>query len=124
MDGDDASAVESIDDASDAGASGNCVPTLERGNEGKGQVGNLSHSRQIGNLSHLSKTAAQGVGYREVIEFLEGRHSLEETVELVKTHTRQLAKRQSTWFRSLSECRFVPMSGEVDSREIAEIIAR
>ena len=48
----------------------------------------------------LSKTARQGVGYREVIEHLEGLHSLDETIELVKIHTRQLAKRQSTWFRN------------------------
>ena len=51
------------------------------------------------------KTARQAVGYREVIEHLEGRRTLAETVELVQLHTRQLAKRQYTWFRSLGECR-------------------
>ena len=55
----------------------------------------------------LSRTARQAVGYREVIEHLEGRRNLAETIELVQQHTRQLAKRQATWFRSLSECRFV-----------------
>jgi tRNA dimethylallyltransferase len=70
----------------------------------------------------LSKTAGQAVGYREVIDYLEGRQSLDETIELVKIHTRQLAKRQSTWFRSLSECRFIPMSAQADSRAIVEKI--
>jgi tRNA dimethylallyltransferase len=67
----------------------------------------------------LSKTARQAVGYCEVIEHLAGDRGLAETIELVKTHTRQLAKRQATWFRSLSECRFVPFSGTVEAGEIA-----
>lgn len=71
----------------------------------------------------LSHTARQAVGYREVIEHLEGRYSLTQTVELVQQHTRQLAKRQNTWFRSLSECRFVPMSEQVVPAEVAEQIA-
>jgi tRNA dimethylallyltransferase len=68
----------------------------------------------------LSRTARQAVGYREVIEHLEGRHSLAETIELVTRHTRQLAKRQATWFRSLSECRFVAVSGRVDAEKVVE----
>ena len=67
--------------------------------------------------------ARQAVGYREVIEHLEGRRSLAETIELVRRHTRQLAKRQCTWFRSLSECRFVAVSGELQPAETARLIA-
>ena len=55
----------------------------------------------------LSRTAGQAVGYREVIEHLAGERDLPTTIQLVKTRTRQFAKRQMTWFRSLSECRFV-----------------
>ena len=65
------------------------------------------------------KTAGQAVGYREVIEHLRGGRDLPETIDLVKTHTRQLAKRQGTWFRSLSECRFVAVAGRIDAAEIA-----
>ena len=46
-----------------------------------------------------NKTAMQAIGYRQVIEHLRGERSLEETVALVKTRTRQFAKRQMTWFR-------------------------
>ena len=70
----------------------------------------------------LSKTAAQAVGYREVLEHLQGRGTLAETVAQVKLHTRQLAKRQGTWFRSLSECRRVPLAAESDPAEVAEQI--
>lgn len=71
----------------------------------------------------LSRTARQAVGYREVIEHLEGQHTLAETVELVDQHTRQLAKRQMTWFRSLSECRFIAVPEPLDAEELAEKIA-
>ncbi len=71
----------------------------------------------------LSKTACQALGYREVIEHLAGRRSLSETIELVKTHTRQFAKRQGTWFRSLSECRFVPLPHQHDPAATARQIA-
>jgi tRNA dimethylallyltransferase len=72
----------------------------------------------------LSKTARQAVGYREVIEHLEGRNGLAETIDRVKMHTRQFAKRQGTWFRSLSECRFVPVDASMAPAEIAGRIAQ
>jgi hypothetical protein len=53
--------------------------------------------------------AAQGVGYREVLEFLEGRAPLEATVARVQARTRQFAKRQATWFRGLVEVRPWPV---------------
>ncbi|MFH1921484.1 MAG: tRNA (adenosine(37)-N6)-dimethylallyltransferase MiaA [Planctomycetota bacterium] len=68
------------------------------------------------------KTAAQALGYREVIEHLEGERGLSETIDLVKTHTRQFAKRQRTWFRSLSECRFMPVEDPIDPAEVARRI--
>lgn len=43
-------------------------------------------------------TAMQALGYRQVVEYLDGTRSLSETVDLVKSRTRQYAKRQMTWF--------------------------
>ncbi len=70
----------------------------------------------------LGRTANQAVGYREVLDHLAGRLSLDEAVEQVKTRTRRFAKRQATWFRSLSECRSVPIEDELSAEEIAERI--
>lgn len=42
--------------------------------------------------------ALQTVGYREVFDYLDGRISLDEAVELVKRNTRRYAKRQVTYF--------------------------
>ena len=71
----------------------------------------------------LSITARQAVGYAEVIDYLEGRHDFAAAFESVKTHTRQLAKRQATWFRSLKECRFISLGSDTPVSEIAERIA-
>ncbi len=43
--------------------------------------------------------AATGIGYREIVSFIEGRSSAAEAVDEVKKHTRQYAKRQYTWFK-------------------------
>lgn len=43
--------------------------------------------------------AIQGIGYKEVTEYLDGLCSLEESVELVKRKSRNYAKRQLTWFK-------------------------
>lgn len=47
----------------------------------------------------LSKEAAQAAGYRELAEYIQGSCTLEEAVSATKTRSRQLAKRQLTWFR-------------------------
>jgi tRNA dimethylallyltransferase len=70
----------------------------------------------------LGRTASQAVGYREVIELIEGRYGLDETRQRVKVRTRRFAKRQNTWFRSLSECRSVPVREEIDPANIASQI--
>jgi len=50
-------------------------------------------------LPYRQLNALQTVGYSEMFEYLDGNISLEQAVEAVKTHTRQYAKRQLTWFR-------------------------
>ena len=44
-------------------------------------------------------TAMQGLGYKEVVEYLNGKCSKEEMIEKIKMETRRYAKRQLTWFR-------------------------
>ena len=46
-----------------------------------------------------SGTAAAAIGYKELVEHLEGRCSLSEAVEAIKLASRRYAKRQLTWFR-------------------------
>lgn len=44
-------------------------------------------------------TAAQAIGYKEIVDYLEGRCTLPEAVEMIKLSSRRYAKRQLTWFR-------------------------
>lgn len=46
-----------------------------------------------------SLVSMQGLGYKEIIDYLEGRTTLEEAVYILKRDTRHFAKRQLTWFR-------------------------
>ncbi|MFZ7120455.1 MAG: tRNA (adenosine(37)-N6)-dimethylallyltransferase MiaA [Eubacteriaceae bacterium] len=41
----------------------------------------------------------QGLGYKEIVKYLNGYYSLEEAIEIIKRDTRRFAKRQLTWFR-------------------------
>lgn len=70
------------------------------------------------------RTARQALGYAEVIEHLEAGISLEETVENIKAHTRQFAKRQHTWFRNLEECQSVKLTGAESATEIVDRIVQ
>jgi tRNA dimethylallyltransferase len=49
----------------------------------------------------------QGIGYKEIILYLEGNITLEEAVEMIKQETRRFAKRQLTWFRREKEVTFI-----------------
>ncbi len=71
----------------------------------------------------LSAVAAQGVGYREVIEMLEGKAGLTATMERVRARSRQLAKRQCTWFRGLVEVRPWPVLPDNDVERVADRLA-
>ncbi|MFQ6866292.1 tRNA (adenosine(37)-N6)-dimethylallyltransferase MiaA [Blautia sp.] len=49
----------------------------------------------------------QGLGYKEILDYLEGKYSLEEAVRILKRDTRHFAKRQLTWFRREQEVTWV-----------------
>ena len=48
-------------------------------------------------------TAMQGLGYKEVIDYIEGKYTKEEMIEKIKMESRRYAKRQLTWFRKNKE---------------------
>jgi tRNA dimethylallyltransferase len=69
-----------------------------------------------------NKFAMQAIGYRQVVEHLRGERGLAETIELVKTRTRQFAKRQLTWFRRHGNCEWIELKpGEPAAETLAKI---
>ena len=48
---------------------------------------------------HRGMVSMQGLGYKEILSYLDGEMPLEEAVRILKRDTRHFAKRQLTWFR-------------------------
>jgi len=67
----------------------------------------------LDNPRGLSKQAKQALGYKEVIQYLDGGLTLDDAKEMVKQSTRRFAKRQMTWFRSFSDIQWL----EADEHE-------
>ncbi len=94
----------------------------------------------------LGQTARQGLGYKEVIDWLEQNTAMAATdqqpignvisrpeshppgislvAQLIQTRTRQFAKRQHTWFRNLEEAHPIEISGRESPSEIAATLMR
>jgi tRNA dimethylallyltransferase len=69
-----------------------------------------------------NQTAMQALGYRQVVAYLRGERGLAETIELVKTRTRQFAKRQLTWFRRRGNWQWLELKpGETAGETLARI---
>jgi tRNA dimethylallyltransferase len=61
------------------------------------EAGLVEEVKKLLPYKHLN--ALQTVGYAEIFDYLDGKTSLKEAIELMKTNTRQYAKRQMTWFK-------------------------
>ena len=53
----------------------------------------------LDNGCNKNMVSMQGIGYKEIIDYIENNISLEDAAELIKKNTRHFAKRQLTWFR-------------------------
>lgn len=62
-----------------------------------GLVEEVQNLRRIG--CNRQMVSMQGLGYKEILSYLEGEYSLEEAIYRIKRDTRHFAKRQLTWFR-------------------------
>lgn len=62
--------------------------------------GLLEEVTKVAKNHSFSEAGLQGIGYKEFEQYFIGNQTLEETIELIKTHTRQFVKRQYTWFKN------------------------
>lgn len=62
-----------------------------------------------------SAQSMQAIGYKEIVAMLEGRCTMEETVETIKRNSRRYAKRQMTWFRRDPRVRWLDTSQYEDA---------
>ena len=66
----------------------------------------------------ISRTARQALGYKELIEHLEGRCTLDAAIAMIVTGTRQLAVRQERWFRRDPRVRWI----DIEADPVAEAL--
>ena len=70
----------------------------------------------------LSPTARQAIGYAEAIDLLEGRCTQKEAMAKTVVRTRQLAKRQRTWFRHQADVKWIELAAGMDVQRTAELV--
>ena len=58
---------------------------------------------------HRGQTSMQGLGYKEILDYLDGSCTLDEAVYILKRDTRHFAKRQLTWFRRERDVRWLDL---------------
>ncbi len=75
-----------------------------------GLVDEVKSLQKMGSSS--SSTAMQGLGYKEMVAFLENKITLEEAIDIIKRGTRHYAKRQITWFKSIDNAIWIPGGNE------------
>lgn len=63
----------------------------------QGLVDEVRHLKDLG--YHKEMVSMQGLGYKEILSYLDGEMTLEEAIYIIKRETRHFAKRQLTWFR-------------------------
>jgi tRNA dimethylallyltransferase len=63
----------------------------------QGLVAEVQKLKEIGCSRQM--VSMQGLGYKEILDYLDNKISLEEAVYIIKRETRHFAKRQLTWFR-------------------------
>jgi tRNA dimethylallyltransferase len=81
------------------------------------EVKNILNRGYDKNLNSLNT-----VGYKEIIQYLDGEFSLERAIELIKRNSRHYAKRQMTWFRKDKRIHWFDINDLSELNRIAEKI--
>ncbi len=64
----------------------------------------------------------QGIGYKEIIQYIEGQYSLQYAIEEIKKNTRNFAKRQITWFKHQSDGMWINLEEYCSNMEVTNKI--
>lgn len=84
-----------------------------------GLIDEVKRLREMGFTRELN--SMQGIGYKEVMDYLDGAASLDETKEIIKQSSRRYAKRQMTWFRRDTRVRYISAdNAAVEAKRIVD----
>ena len=77
--------------------------------------------RLVNKYGICDTTAFSAIGYKEIIDYIQGKTSLSEAVEKIKLNTRHYAKRQITYYKKMDVYEYIDVDGKTSS-EIANYI--
>ncbi|CRZ34356.1 tRNA dimethylallyltransferase [Herbinix hemicellulosilytica] len=86
----------------------------------KGLVDEVKRLRDMGYTKDM--VSMQGLGYKEIIDYLEGNCTLEEAIYTIKRDTRHYAKRQLTWFKREKDVIWINKDDFESEKDILEFI--
>ena len=93
------------------------------------RVDNMIKSGLVKEVEKLRKmgfdtryNSLDSVGYKEVFDYLEGKTTFDEMVNLIKRNTRRFAKKQLTWFRQDSRINWIDLEESVDWDSIVQTV--
>ena len=85
------------------------------------EAGLLEEVQQLMNMGLTpDNISMKGIGYKEIMDYLDGKYSLEEAIETVKKNTRHYAKKQLTWFRRYDKMNWLDISKFTSDDEAIE----
>jgi tRNA dimethylallyltransferase len=84
------------------------------------EAGLVAEVKRLLPYKHLN--ALQTVGYAEIFDYLDGKTSLKDAIELIKTNTRQYAKRQVTWFKKDKDINWIDASS-IDLPALSNLVS-
>ncbi len=71
-----------------------------------------------------NRTASQALGYKQILDHLQGNVTLDAAIEDIQRRTRQYAKRQLTWFRRQAPLEWIPWTSSDSADSIADEVLR
>ena len=86
----------------------------------KGLLDECIKLKEMGYTSDIQ--SMQGIGYKEILYYLEGKISLSEAIDMIKQGSRNYAKRQLTWFRRDPRCVFLDKDTLSDDEILDKVI--
>lgn len=82
------------------------------------QAGLLDEIRGIQESGGFSPTARKAIGYRQLLDYLDGSCTLEEAVTVAVRATKVLVRRQTTWLRSFPDVRWLDVSAAEEAESV------
>lgn len=86
----------------------------------RGLIQEVKNLKELGFTSEMQ--SMQGIGYKEILYYLESKMSLEEAIDKIKQGSRNYAKRQLTWFRKDPRAKFIDKDTFESEDEIVQHI--